>query len=133
MHPERPFRSASAFGYAETCNTRLDYRQVRATEPADLWIDDPAHADYNLWVQGPTTAKSYERLRREDGAYEFAIVIEYNTAVIERGKGSAIFLHVWDARDRGTAGCVAVARKDMQMLLEWFDPACNPVIEIVDR
>jgi L,D-peptidoglycan transpeptidase YkuD (ErfK/YbiS/YcfS/YnhG family) len=46
---------------------------------------------------------------------------------IVKGKGSAIFLHVW--KDRGsTVGCVAMPEEIVLKILAWLDPAKKPLI-----
>jgi L,D-peptidoglycan transpeptidase YkuD (ErfK/YbiS/YcfS/YnhG family) len=115
-----------AFGYAKKVNTGMPYKE--ATED-DLWVDDPDSSDYNRWVKrGETDARSFEEMRRKDGLYRYGLVIGYNTDPVVRGYGSAIFIHVWRKHDSPTAGCVAMAEKDMVRILEWLDPSRNPLI-----
>ncbi len=115
-----------AFGYDKSVNTKMNYRQVLDN---DIWIDDPKAPDYNQWTKtGKTTARSFENLKRKDDQYKYVIVIEYNTNPVIKGRGSAIFLHVWKAHNKPTAGCVAVSETDMLKILGWLDPAARPVI-----
>jgi L,D-peptidoglycan transpeptidase YkuD (ErfK/YbiS/YcfS/YnhG family) len=123
--PSGTYRIGMAFGYERSIDTRLDYKDAGAD---DFWVDDPDSPQYNRWTKGAPAAKSYEKLRRDDDAYKFAAVIEYNTDPIEAGKGSAIFLHVWGGPDKPTAGCVAVAQEEMAKLLGWLDKSRKPVI-----
>jgi L,D-peptidoglycan transpeptidase YkuD (ErfK/YbiS/YcfS/YnhG family) len=123
--PSGTFELKRAFGYAPEVKTGLSYRQV---SDYDYWSDDPASAQYNLWVQGTPPLGSYEALRRPDGLYSFAVVIEYNTEPVVPGKGSAIFLHVWRGKKAATAGCVATSAGNVKKLLKWLDGARNPVI-----
>jgi len=116
-----------AFGYAKTLDTKLKYRQVQED---DLWVDDPNSPDYNRWVKAPTRAKSFEFMKRKDILYKMGAVIEYNTNPVKAGKGSAIFLHIWPASDKPTAGCVALAEKNLAELLAWMDEAQRPHILI---
>lgn len=116
-----------AFGYAKTLDTKLKYRQVQED---DLWVDDPNSPDYNRWVKAPTRAKSFEFMKRKDILYKMGAVIEYNTNPVKAGKGSAIFLHIWPASDKPTAGCVALAEKNLAELLAWMDEAQQPHILI---
>lgn len=115
-----------AFGYDKSVNTKMNYRQIFDT---DIWIDDPKAPDYNQWTKtGETTARSFEILKRNDDQYKYTVVIEYNTAPVIKGHGSAIFLHVWKAKNKPTAGCVAVSETDMLKILGWLDPEARPVI-----
>jgi L,D-peptidoglycan transpeptidase YkuD (ErfK/YbiS/YcfS/YnhG family) len=108
------------------CETKLTYRQATAR---DFWIDDPKSPDYNRWVTADQPpAVSHELMRRGDEVYRHGAVIEYNTAPVVSGKGSAIFLHVWRGPGRPTDGCVAVAEPDLLRLLKWLDKAQKPVV-----
>ena len=123
--PSGTFELKRAFGYAPQVETGLYYRQV---SDYDYWSDDPASAQYNLWVQGTPPPGSYEALRRTDNLYSYAVVIEYNTEPVVPGEGSAIFLHVWRGNKTPTSGCVAVSEKDMKKLLKWLDASKKPII-----
>jgi L,D-peptidoglycan transpeptidase YkuD (ErfK/YbiS/YcfS/YnhG family) len=116
-----------AFGYERGVDTKLDYKKVDAD---DFWVDDPDSPQYNCLTKGTPAAKSFEVLRRNDDAYKYAAVIEYNTKPVEPGKGSAIFLHVWGGADKPTSGCVAVEEKEMVKLLGWLDKGRKPVIAL---
>jgi len=115
-----------AFGYPESVNTKMPYRQALSD---DIWVDDPDADDYNRWTKiNQTRAVSFEMMRREDNLYKYGVVIEYNTAPVIKENGSAIFLHIWKEKGAPTAGCVAVAEENMIKILEWLDPEKSPVI-----
>lgn len=114
-----------SFGYAAGAGTGLVYRQVTQQ---DFWIDDPASPRYNQWVTGVKPKGSHEILRREDGLYEYTLVVEYNTEPIVAGRGSAIFLHIWRGPDDPTSGCVAMAKEDLRGLLGWLKRNDKPVV-----
>lgn len=114
-----------AFGYAREIHTRMDYWQ--ATEE-DIWVDDSNSVDYNKWVRkGETKAESYEEMRRTDALYKYGIVIGYNTNPVVKGKGSAIFFHVWAGDGKPTSGCIAMSEEDIVTLLGWLDPSQKPL------
>jgi L,D-peptidoglycan transpeptidase YkuD (ErfK/YbiS/YcfS/YnhG family) len=128
--PSGVYALGGAFGERNLIATGLAYRQVNAD---DIWIDDPASADYNRWVKLPVTAASFEYMLRPDGLYEMGLIIEYNTSPVVPGDGSAIFMHIW--RDRGrapTSGCVGVDRWRLRRLLNWLETDQNPVILLGD-
>lgn len=115
-----------AFGYPESINTKMPYRQAL---PDDIWVDDVNADDYNRWTKrNQTRAVSFEMMKREDSLYKFGVVIEYNTDPVIKGNGSAIFLHIWKEKGALTAGCVAVSEEDILKILQWLDPAKSPVI-----
>lgn len=123
--PSGVFALRRAFGYDQNVQTGLDYRAV--TEK-DFWVDDPASLQYNQWVAGDVPLESHEVLRRSDGLYKYAVIVEYNTDPVVAGMGSAIFLHVWRGANKPTAGCVAMAEADLLRLMQWLDARRNPVI-----
>jgi len=83
---------------------------------SDGWCDDQGHPDYNRMVRLPHPGRCEEVWRR-DGVYDLVGVLGWNDAPVERGRGSAIFLHV--ARDgyAPTEGCVALALRDLLAVL----------------
>lgn len=124
--PDGVHAIGTAFGYADTCATKLAYRQATAN---DRWVDEPASELYNRWVEGDPGV-SNEVLRRDDHQYEFAFVLEWNTNPVVKGRGSAIFAHVWNAPGASTSGCVATARADLERLLGWLDRDQHPVVVV---
>ena len=94
-------------------------RAAVAREPigeTDGWCDDPGHPDYNKPVRLPHPAHC-EELWRSDRLYDTLGVLGWNDAPVERGRGSAIFLHVARADYGPTAGCVALAEGDLRTVL----------------
>lgn len=96
----------------------------------DKWIDDPAHPDYNRWIRGPTTARSYENLWLDSRVYDRILVLDYNMDPVVPGKGSAIFFHLWSSPTVGTAGCIATDPDTLESLLKWLRPDSHPMIFI---
>ncbi len=82
----------------------------------DGWCDDPGHRDYNRMVSLPHPA-SCEELWRGDALYDVIGVLGWNDAPVQRGRGSAIFLHVARPGYAPTEGCVALTLRDVQALL----------------
>ncbi|MBP7864306.1 MAG: L,D-transpeptidase family protein [Acidobacteria bacterium] len=129
--PSGLFPLGTAFGYAPSAVTKLDYRPATAR---DCWVDDPRSPDYNRWVSKPPPAGvSHEKMRRADDLYRLGLVIRYNEDPIVPGKGSAIFLHIRRTDRVGTAGCVAMLPAEVAALLAWLDQAACPVILMGSR
>jgi L,D-peptidoglycan transpeptidase YkuD (ErfK/YbiS/YcfS/YnhG family) len=103
-------------GKVEATGISLPWRWVRAN---DGWSDDSADPAYNRPVRLPR-AFSAESLIRADDAYDVILVLGHNDAPPVPGRGSAIFLHLYEGRP--TAGCVAVDRADMLRLLMRLSP-----------
>ncbi len=117
--PNGLYALGQLYSYESTVDTKIPFQQV---DSLDKWIDDSTSNDYNKYVRGETTAKSFENLKLKSIDYKYCMVIEYNTQPVIKGKGSAIFFHVADEKYSPTAGCVAIAEKDMLQFLKWFKP-----------
>ena len=84
--------------------------------PAMLWCDAPGHASYNRLVRAPFKP-SHEEMRRADELYDICLVLDWNVTSRRRHAGSAIFFHLIRPGYEPTAGCIAVARRDMLRIL----------------
>jgi L,D-peptidoglycan transpeptidase YkuD (ErfK/YbiS/YcfS/YnhG family) len=122
--PSGIFTLGIVFGYDPSVTTKMPYRQ--ATDD-DFWVDDVNSEDYNKWIKGKPNAASWEKMKRDDDQYKYGVVIEYNTNPIIKGKGSAIFLHVWKGGG-STAGCVSMPEEMVSKILGWLDPVKKPLI-----
>jgi L,D-peptidoglycan transpeptidase YkuD (ErfK/YbiS/YcfS/YnhG family) len=127
-----------AFGYYGNPGTKLTYRR---TTPADFWVEQVGNKYYNKWRSCPSMKASVcgfipgdpsEHLYDERPYYNYAVVIDYNTANapggIKQGAGSGFFLHVTDGHP--TAGCVAITQTQLLKLMKWIDPKTDPRIII---
>jgi len=88
----------------------------RAMQENDGWCDESGHAAYNRFIRLPSDL-SHEKLWREDGAYDVVLVISHNDSPPIADLGSAVFIHVAQADDRQTLGCVALAPEYMARVL----------------
>ncbi len=113
----------------ESMALKVNYRQITRI---DKFIDDPDDPKYNQWVHGIATANSYENMLRDDGTYKYGIVIKYNMNPIVKGRGSAIFMHIWYGYNIGSIGCITVSEKDMLKIIQWLDNSLNPHILITN-
>lgn len=125
--PVGKFTLRLGFGKYDNPGLKVPYRKVTNN---DYWVDDPNSEYYNTWQVGPSNGRwnSAENLLRTDSAYDYAMVINYNTHPIIKGKGSAIFFHLWRNSISGTAGCTATDEETLLSVMRWLDPAKKPVI-----
>ena len=79
------------------------------------WCDDPWHKKYNNEIKIHNNELK-EKLYRVDHRYDYLISISHNEQKIPY-KGSAIFIHLTD-NYKPTAGCVALKKKDFEVLLK---------------
>lgn len=111
-------------------------RIARATLPAwakpiglrDLWCDAPDHPDYNHLTRAPFAA-STESLRRADPLYDLILVTDWNWPIAAPHRGSAIFIHQWRRPGYPTAGCIALARRDLLWLAQNAAPGTRLVVQ----
>jgi D-alanyl-D-alanine dipeptidase len=130
--PAGVFRLGPAFGFADareaSARLRLPYKPLTASTEC---VDDPASRRYNLVVErgasGAADWKSSERMREVEG-YRWGLVVAHNAEPPAPGLGSCIFLHVWAGPEKGTAGCTAMGRGNLEALLGWLDPAKRPLL-----
>ncbi len=95
-------------------NSPLNFLPLR---PDDGWCDDPNDPAYNRFIRIPVQeaqkTPSHENLWREDGAYDIILVISHNDNPPIGGDdsalGSAVFIHIAQADDRQTLGCIALS------------------------
>jgi L,D-peptidoglycan transpeptidase YkuD (ErfK/YbiS/YcfS/YnhG family) len=127
--PIGSFTLSRAFGYDANPGTGLTYHQ---TTSADWWISQ-AGPLYNTMqtCSGScpfTQGDPNEHLATTRPEYAYAVVIEYNTAPVVQGAGSAFFLHVTDGSP--TAGCVSIPQAQLVSIMQWLNPAAAPRILI---
>ena len=82
------------------------------------WCDDSKNTMYNQEIM-IYDKKSKENFYRKDCNYDYLITINHNDKKIPL-KGSAIFIHLTD-NYKPTAGCVALKKKDFEILLKLID------------
>ena len=129
--PAGLFRLGTAFGFAPARGAAwLDLPYLPLT-PSIECVDDTASRRYNLIVDRAALKdvdwNSSERMREVEG-YRWGLVVEHNAAPPVAGRGSCIFLHIWAAPDKGTAGCTAMEQPNLEALLRWLDPARGPLL-----
>ena len=88
------------------------------------WCDDIRSNKYNKYIKINDFQSfdiNYEKLWREDEAYDIIIVISHNVKPTIKNKGSAIFIHCSFSDNRKTSGCIALNKKDLVFLLKIFN------------
>lgn len=123
--PAGLYSIGEAFG-TQPLALKMNYKYITAD---DKFIDDVNNKHYNTWVSGSTDAKSYESMLIEP--YTYGAVINYNMNPAIAGKGSAIFIHLWRSPNSPTAGCIALEKKHLLMMLHWLDKAQHPYILVL--
>ena len=101
---------------------------VRRIGPTLAWCEDTTDRRYNRPFQ--RSAGEGDRLWRDDRLYDFLVEIDHNTRPRVARRGSAVFVHLARPNRGPTAGCVALARNDLQRLLTVLGPRTQIAIEI---
>lgn len=128
--PAGVFALPLAFGAAapeEASWVRMPYLQTTSTLHG---IDDPGSRFYNQILDSALVEPDWtssETMNRDDGLYRWGVFVGHNSGR-EAGGGSCIYLHLWRAKGQGTAGCTAMAEKDMKDLLGWLNPDFQPCL-----
>jgi|TARA_B110000263_G_scaffold167880_1_gene146232 L,D-peptidoglycan transpeptidase YkuD (ErfK/YbiS/YcfS/YnhG family) len=85
-------------------------------KPRMGWCDDFRSKKYNKEIKFPFKY-SAEKLYRKDRIYDLFITIKYNFSPVVKGKGSAIFLHIINKKNKPTKGCIAISKIDFLKIL----------------
>ncbi|MGO2373869.1 MAG: L,D-transpeptidase family protein [Pseudoalteromonas prydzensis] len=131
--PAGIFELGTAFGYLDSLTTNMTYQGMTAD---DYCIDVKGSPFYNQMVDksvvGEAAVKgSSEWMRRDiysqDNLYKKGLVVKHNSQNID-GAGSCIFMHLWRAENKPTAGCTAMTEQNMDTLLAWLDEQKKPLL-----
>jgi L,D-peptidoglycan transpeptidase YkuD (ErfK/YbiS/YcfS/YnhG family) len=109
--------------------TLMPYRPTNQ----NVWWSDEAKT-YNQWVVSSRRVNG-EHLVDVRTQYEYALSSGYNAPPnqVVRGRGTAIFLHIFDPPDYHnglSAGCVAISRADMIRVFRTMNPALKPCFAV---
>ena len=117
------------YGLGAPVTTRYAYHHLVCGD----WWSGVHDATYNQFVSLPCgqtlPGANSEALWKQTTAYQHFAVTQFNMNPTVIGRGVAIFLH--DNTTTGhTAGCIALAPSELDLVLGWLDPAQDPVISI---
>ncbi len=129
--PAGVFPLDTVFGFAprdSAVGTRLPY--VQLTSGSDC-VDDTSSMHYNTVVERSAVPRvdwaSAEHMRTI-GEYRFGVIVGYNAQPPRPGRGSCIFLHIWNGPASHTAGCTAFDAAELARVIAWLDPRSKPVL-----
>tara|TARA_B110001452_G_C15151523_1_gene400761 strand:- start:397 stop:888 length:492 start_codon:yes stop_codon:yes gene_type:complete len=91
------------------------------------WCDDSKSRHYNQMIKFPFYSGA-EKLWLNENIYDVIIIINYNLEPIKKNKGSAIFLHIAKYNYKPTRGCIAIAKKDIMMLIKKINKKTKIII-----
>lgn len=129
--PAGIFPLDTAFGFAPAPakkEVRLPYVQLL---PSTDCVDDVASTHYNTVVDKGAVSRvdwtSAEHMRAVP-QYEVGVIVGYNATPPLKGRGSCIFLHIWNGPDSHTAGCTAFDETKLRDVMRWLDPEKRPLL-----
>jgi len=129
--PAGIFPLDTAFGFAppeSMRDVRLPYVQLLSTTDC---VDDIASSHYNTGVDKSSVPRvdwnSAEHMR-EVSQYKIGVIVGYNATPPTKGRGSCIFLHIWNGPDSHTAGCTAFDESKLRETILWLDPPKRPLL-----
>lgn len=102
---------------------------VQALTPQDGWCDDSHDPCYNQFVTLPYAGR-HENLWREDCLYDLILVVGHNDDPIVKGRGSAVFVHLFTPEKKYTEGCVALQIKNLLQVLKEADKKSCLIVNI---
>ncbi len=104
--------------------TGIPLRPIRA---GDGWCEVPGDRNYNRMVKKPYAA-SHEDMMRQDNLYDVVLEFDWNRRPRQQGKGSAIFFHLTRENRGPTAGCIAVEKRFVAVVLAKLTPRTRFVV-----
>ncbi|AFU98741.1 L,D-transpeptidase family protein [Simiduia agarivorans] len=136
--PAGVFYLGDAFGAGSELVTGLHYQPMTKEH---YCVDVPASPLYNqTLIKTDANAElidgSTEPMRRDlhlkDSQYNKGIFVGHNPHN-QAGAGSCIFMHIWRAADKPTAGCTALDESAIDQLLAWLKADQSPVLVQLTR
>ena len=127
--PRGTYTITETFGNGKAPATSMPYHRTRS---GDHWVGDNASRHYNTrrrkadggfrWWLPQSDRNASENLRSYGRQYRYVAVINFNRAPDQKRayRGFGIFLHV--KQDRGTAGCIGITKKQMELVLRYLRP-----------
>ena len=130
--PAGVFTLGTAFGFEpldSLSSMKMPYFKIASGHEG---VDDSKSVYYNQIVLRDTIENidwsSAEVLSDYTVPYNYGIVVNHNVNPVRPGYGSQIFMHIWRAPGRPTAGCTAMEEPHLKALLDWLDDAQNPIL-----
>lgn len=129
--PAGLFYLSSLFGYEPQKtlgNLKMPYFQA---DSSIFCVDDGRSKYYNQIVDADTVKKDWqsaENMLLDKIFYKYGAVVDYNFPNPEAGRGSCIFVHIWQDNQHGTAGCTAMPEDKMKNLLHVLDKTKRPIL-----
>jgi L,D-peptidoglycan transpeptidase YkuD (ErfK/YbiS/YcfS/YnhG family) len=129
--PAGIFSIGTAFGYADSTDAKWIKNPYIKTTDTLICVDDPGSVQYNRLVNNDPSKsdwKSFEEMHRKDNYYQWGLFINHNAPKTTAGKGSCIFMHIWENDHTGTSGCTAMDEDNLLRILHWINANSHPML-----
>ncbi len=129
--PAGAFALGTPFGFAPPDSMPSVGPPYLMLGPGTECVDDTGSAHYGRVVDRGEVAepdwRSAEGMRAIP-LYRLGVLVDYNADGAAPGRGSCIFLHIWDGPDSTTSGCTALAADPLAALVAWLDADARPAL-----
>ncbi len=128
--PAGIFPLGPAFGYAARAPADWKMPYLALTPTTDC-VDDVHSRYYNRVLDRSAVTqdwKSAEHMRDAGEAYQWGLIIDYNTPNPHPQAGSCVFMHIWAGPGIPTVGCTAMPEPQIKTILAWLNPADHPLV-----
>jgi len=130
--PAGVFNLGFVFGYNKPEEVKTLKMPYFYSHSKCFCIDDVNSEFYNLVIDSTliTNAdwKSREKMKLKNDLYKWGITIENNSTPRIKGNGSCIFFHIWDEKEKPTAGCTVMSESKLVEIIYWLDKTKNPIV-----
>lgn len=130
--PAGVFALDRAFGVASQLPEQAQGFPYLSSEPTTYCVEDVRSQHCNQIVDATavhrTTWEKWSELKRSDGLFDWGIIVAQNQPDTVRGGGSCVFIHIWRGPHVPTAGCTAMPRAQVEVVLRWLNPSKKPVL-----
>lgn len=128
--PAGLFTMSTAFGFAPRDSVPLMRLSYLKLKPGIECVDDTASKYYNNVIEKSAVEdadwQSSEKMA-EIQQYKLGVIVEYNPTVV-KGRGSCVFLHIWEGPSSTTSGCTAMDEVQLKEVSEWIQPGAHPML-----
>lgn len=118
--PAAVLRPVRGFWRADKRRRPVTGLPMRPLKAGDGWCETPGDRAYNRLVKKPYGA-SHEDMKRADDLYDIVVELDWNRIPRRQGRGSAIFLHLTRPEGGPTAGCLALPKSRLDLLMRHLD------------
>jgi D-alanyl-D-alanine dipeptidase len=129
--PAGVFPLDTLFGFAPRDSTPWAHLPYSQLLPSSDCVDDTASAHYNTVVRRddvPRIDWSSSEHMRTVGQYRIGAIVSYNAAPPVKGRGSCIFLHIWNGPSSTTSGCTALDADQLLTVDTWLEERRRPAL-----